>query len=427
MLAVQERLSLWLPIKQIKPIFFALSNYGESRLVGGVVRDLLLLLNNIYGHIDHTTYTLDVLDDHGPLPTQHKDVDISTTIPPEKVMKILNDTGIKCIPTGIKYGTVSAIIEGKEYQITTLRKDKNCDGRHAEVSYGTSWEEDAQRRDFTVNSLYMDLEGNIYDYTGGMSDIKFQRLRFVGNPTERIREDYLRILRYFRFQALLDFEEIDEESLNSCISLAHNLHSISGERIEQEMKKLLIAKSASRTLQIMYDGSVLHHISINLPENNVIIPRSLSTENHIVTLAILLRSNNVEKSMIEEIRNRWKMSGADYRLLSYLCFPSMETKLDDPEKTHRKAMYIIGRKTYELYIYMLHIEEKSVEVMDKPMLDLFDKFEKPKVPITLQDFCKDNVTKEEAVKVLREKIDLWIESDFTFSREKLLEGFEKHT
>ena len=149
---------------------------GEARIVGGAVRDYILNKNI-------------------------KDVDIASTFEPADLTKILESQNIKVIPTGIDFGTVTAIFKEKPYEITTLRKDINCDGRHAKISYTNDWQEDAARRDFTFNALYMDVNGKIYDYFKGQEDLAKGIVRFIGNANERIKEDYIRILRMFRFFA----------------------------------------------------------------------------------------------------------------------------------------------------------------------------------------------------------------------------------
>jgi tRNA nucleotidyltransferase/poly(A) polymerase len=157
-------------------------------------------------------------------------------------MALLREKGIHVIPTGIAHGTVTAIVEGRPYEITTLRQDLHTDGRHAEIAYTSSWEQDAQRRDFTINALYVDAQGELYDYYGGEQDIADGTLRFIGNPVYRIQEDYLRILRLFRFWAHYG-KTVDPQSLQAAIQLKSHLPSLSKERITKEWIKLLMAKN----------------------------------------------------------------------------------------------------------------------------------------------------------------------------------------
>ena len=177
------KLPKWVPVSDCKKIFSLIKKAGgESRLVGGCVRDILL-------------------------GKSHSDVDIATTVIPDVAMSVLKKAEIKVIPTGLKHGTVTAVLNEKHYEITTLRKDVETDGRHAVVEFTDSWKEDSRRRDFTINAMSMDLEGEVYDYFDGQKDLQSKLVKFVGNPEKRIEEDYLRILRYFRFISGCDYCE----------------------------------------------------------------------------------------------------------------------------------------------------------------------------------------------------------------------------
>src|SRR5579872_7361897 len=168
-----------------------------------------------------------------------QDVDVATPLRPEATMALLQKAGIKAIPTGIDHGTATAVIHGKHFEITTLRKDVSTDGRHATVAYTDDWKEDAARRDFTINALYLSPDGELFDYFNGARDAKEGHVRFIGNAGERIREDYLRILRFFRFYAWYGKTEPDKEALTACTEAANNIGTLSGERVQQEMLKLL--------------------------------------------------------------------------------------------------------------------------------------------------------------------------------------------
>lgn len=194
-----------------------LNNSGfKTFAVGGCVRDMLL----------------------GKEP---KDIDFATLAKPSEMINIFKEQGIKTLPTGIDFGTVTVCLENKQFEVTTLRKDKVCDGRWAEVEYGTSFEEDAKRRDFTINALYMDLEtGEIIDYVGGKKDLEGKILKFVGDPVKRIKEDYLRILRLFRFKAVLGFSIEESSEKESLKYLFEVRQKVSQERITSELLKMII-------------------------------------------------------------------------------------------------------------------------------------------------------------------------------------------
>jgi len=212
---------------------------GNARYVGGAVRDTLL-------------------------GEAAKDIDIATPLAPVEVIGRLDNAGIRSVPTGLKHGTVTAIRPGGNVEITTLRRDVATDGRHAEVAFSRDWKEDASRRDFTINALYADpatLE--VFDYFGGIGDLEARRVRFIGDPLQRIREDHLRILRYFRFQARFGSHPADEQAENACRELAPTLKGLSRERIGWELQNLLALPDPAPTVARMAELGVL---AVILPE-----------------------------------------------------------------------------------------------------------------------------------------------------------------
>jgi poly(A) polymerase len=212
---------------------------GKARFVGGAVRDALL------GH--------DV-----------SDVDVATVFAPEEVMRRLKEAGIRAVPTGIDHGTVTAVLAGGPVEITTLRRDVSTDGRRATVAFSEDWREDAARRDFTINALSADpLSRDIHDYFGGLQDLESRTVRFIGDPLQRIAEDHLRILRFFRFHARFGEGAPDEAALDACVQRANDLMALSRERIADELLKLLALPSPAVTLRLMVERGVLKPV---LPE-----------------------------------------------------------------------------------------------------------------------------------------------------------------
>ncbi len=212
---------------------------GLIRFVGGTVRDELLGI-------------------------PHADVDLATRLDPVSVMDRLKSTKMKVIPTGIDHGTVTVVSRGQVAEITTLRRDVSTDGRRATVAFTEDWKEDAARRDFTINALSADpLSGEIFDYFGGLSDLETRHIRFIGDPLERIAEDHLRILRFFRFHARFGSGEIDEAALDACTARANDLMALSRERIADELLKLLGLPNPAATVAIMLQRKILKPV---LPE-----------------------------------------------------------------------------------------------------------------------------------------------------------------
>ena len=226
----------WLTDKHLQRLLAALAEGGEeARVAGGAVR------NTLMGQ---------------PV----ADVDTATTCLPQEIIRRAEAEGFKPVPTGIEHGTITVVAGGKPYEITTLRADVETDGRRAKVSFGRDWKLDAERRDFTINALYADADGSVVDLVGGIADIEARRLRFIGDAEARIREDYLRILRFFRFFAWYGEGRPDAEGLKACARLKDGLAQLSAERVWSELKKLL----SSRALLWMRQAGVL---TAALPES----------------------------------------------------------------------------------------------------------------------------------------------------------------
>lgn len=219
--------------EQVLRIMNVLNN--RVRLVGGCVRDYLL--NRAV-----------------------KDIDMATPLPPQEVMRLLQSAGMRVVPTGLKHGTVTAVIDHRPFEITTLRRDLETDGRHATVGWTADYAADAARRDFTVNALYMDQNGHIEDYVGGLADLKKRRVRFIGDPAARIREDYLRILRYFRFWSLMDTHPADPVVKKVLCTLKDGLKNVSKERKTMEFLKILTTPRVVDALKLMRQTGVLTDI-----------------------------------------------------------------------------------------------------------------------------------------------------------------------
>lgn len=189
-----------------------------------------------------------------------EDVDIATTARPETVMERARSAGLKPVPTGVEHGTVTVVANGHPFEVTTLRADVETDGRRAVVAFTADWTEDAARRDFTMNAIYADADGTLFDPVGGIADALARRVRFIGSPEARIREDYLRILRFFRFHARYGHGRPDADGLASCVALQEGLDRLSRERIGMEMRKLMVARCAPETLALMHEVGILDRV-----------------------------------------------------------------------------------------------------------------------------------------------------------------------
>jgi tRNA nucleotidyltransferase (CCA-adding enzyme) len=266
----------------------------EIRIVGGAVRDLAL--------------------DKTP-----KDIDLATDATPDEMQQMFDSAGVRHIPTGIEHGTITAVINGEEFEITTLRADVETDGRRAEVEFVRSWEEDAKRRDLTYNAMSMDFEGNLYDYHGGMDDLQDKVTRFVGDPEERIKEDYLRTLRYFRFQGRLDTPTFDRETMQAIASNTAGLKQLSVERVWMEMGKILSGSNINQILGAMQKTGVLAAIGLDVKPSQDIMDGG----DPIINLARITDD--------ESIGVRWKMSNEEKGKLGFL--------ISQKGQTHDKEWY----------------------------------------------------------------------------------------
>ena len=227
----------WMTAPHLRRIVDALtaSAPGAARYVGGCVRDSL----------------------RGIAP---KDVDIAVAMPPEKSLEALDAAGIRAVPTGLAHGTVTAVFDAGVAEITSLRADVATDGRRAVVAFTDDWREDAKRRDFTVNALYLTPDGALYDPEGGIADLAAGRVRFIGAAADRIREDYLRIMRFFRFSARFASDAFDPDGLAACAELRAGIAQLSAERVGQELSALLALPAPGAALRAMQESGVLGEI-----------------------------------------------------------------------------------------------------------------------------------------------------------------------
>lgn len=229
-------MSKLLTSKRIYRLFDAVEAHGGTlRFVGGAVRDTLAGRHNNF------------------------DLDLASDLSPDELVEACQDYGIKTIPIGLKFGTVGVIMDNQVLEVTSLRKDIKTDGRHAEVEFTDDWSVDASRRDLTINAVYADLYGNVFDYYNGITDLENGIVRFIGNPDERVKEDYLRIMRFFRFYSIFSKKTIDKNALKACVDNKDGLRTISIERVRDELFKLLVTPKVAETMQIIFEKEILSY------------------------------------------------------------------------------------------------------------------------------------------------------------------------
>ncbi|HTB00624.1 MAG TPA: CCA tRNA nucleotidyltransferase [Bradyrhizobium sp.] len=364
----------------------------EARVVGGAVRNALLGI---------------------PI----GDIDIATTAPPTEVVRRARAAGIKSVPTGIEHGTVTLVLDAQPFEVTTLREDTETFGRKAKVAFGRDWVVDAERRDFTINGLSVDADGAIYDYVGGLADIAGKRVRFIGDAAQRIAEDYLRILRFFRIHAAFGAGEPDRAGYLACIAARAGLATLSAERVRMEMMKLMIADGAAGATIAMADGGLLQTIlggvaytgpfaamvaaerRMGLKPDPV---RRLGALAVAVTedarrLAARMRLSNAEARALDSMGHRWwRLAGMD-------------------EATARRRLYRLGAERYRdrLMLAWARAGGDGDGARWQMLATLPERWSAPKFPLKAADFIARGMAESPALgQVLALAEDAWLAAEF---------------
>jgi poly(A) polymerase len=364
----------------------------EARVVGGAVRNALLKL---------------------PI----GDIDIATTALPEEVLRRARGAGIKSVPTGIEHGTVTLVIDAHPVEVTTLRQDTETFGRKAKVAFGRDWVLDAQRRDFTMNGLSVDADGVVHDYVGGLADVAARRVRFIGDPDQRIAEDYLRILRFFRIHAAFGAGEPDRDGYLACIRGRAGLSSLSAERVRMEMLKLFVADGALGAAAAMVDGGLLQSIVAGVAYTGPLAAmielerelalkadpiRRLAAVAVAVTedakrIAVRLRLSNAEAKALDSMGHRWwRLSSKD-------------------ESNARRLLYRLGEARYRdrLLLAWARAGRQTDAARWRQLASLPQRWTAPKFPLKAADFIARGLAEGPALgQVLALAEDAWLAADF---------------
>ena len=380
----------WLEEPETRSVMQAL---GHARFVGGAVRNALL---------------------GAPV----ADIDIAVPVPPEETVKRLEAAGIRAVPTGFDHGTVTAIKNGKVFEVTSLRRDVATDGRHAVVAYTTEWDEDAARRDFTINALYAAADGEIFDYTGGLEDLIAGRVRFVGDPRARIREDYLRILRLFRFHAWYGKGEMDAEGLRASAENKAGLAQLSGERIARELLRLLECPNPAPVLRTMAASGILPELlpfALQLPRLERLIQADAENAfpaDGLLRLAALLPD---DIAAARAVAGRLRLSGADQGRLEALAAAAEKMPAHLSAQDVRKLLYRLGAGAFKdrVRLSWAAASPGTNAIPWRMLLSVADAYEKPRFALTGHDVMQAGVPEgPEVGKILAQLEDWWIEQDF---------------
>lgn len=351
------------------------------------------------------------------------DIDLATDLAPDELVEACQEKGLRTVPIGIKFGTVGVVIENCIYEVTSLRKDIKTDGRHAVVEFTTDWEEDASRRDLTINAVYADEKGNVFDYYNGIEDMEKGIVRFIGNPNHRIKEDFLRILRFFRFYSIFGEGEIDAKALKACAENKDGIKNLSMERICDELKKIMVTPHVVKTLNIMFDYDILGSFlprSENLDKlaNLIRITDKLNVENKVLRRLFMLYLPGEE--LAENLANRFKLTKKQKEAFILLAKanPKIKEFLDD--KSLLKLVYKYGKDfCRDKLLIQLAVEYKGLENL-KAVLEKIESIVVPIFPLRGKDLVPV-VSNPHHIGVLIEKLEeTWIESNFEITREELL-------
>ncbi|MBR0953881.1 CCA tRNA nucleotidyltransferase [Bradyrhizobium canariense] len=364
----------------------------EARVVGGAVRNALL----------------------GLVPG---DIDIATTALPHEVMRRAKSAGIKGVPTGIDHGTVTLVIDGQPYEVTTLREDTETFGRKAKVAFGRDWVKDAERRDFTMNGLSVDADGVVHDYVGGIADAAARRVRFIGDPDQRIAEDFLRILRFFRIHAAFGAGDPDRDGYLACIRGRAGLAGLSAERLRMEMLKLLVAGGASAAALAMADGGLLQALTGGVAYTGplsamIAIERELgltaSSTRRLAALTVAVTED------AKRVATRLRLSNAETKALDSMGHRWWRLATKD-EADARRLLYRLGAERYHDRV-LLGWARAGGDVGSsrwRALAELPQRWTAPKFPLRAADFIARGMAEGPALgRVLTLAEDAWLAADF---------------
>ncbi len=361
------------------------------------------------------------------------DIDIATQLEPEAVVQAAEAAGLKAIPTGMAHGTVTVVADGKPFEVTTLRQDVETDGRNATIAYTDDWAQDSERRDFRLNAMYADRTGAVFDPQNGAADAAAGRIVFIGDPETRIREDYLRILRFFRFTAWYACE-INPEGLAACERLASGMRRLSAERVWKELKKLLTAPDPRASLSAMMGASVLEQtlpqaLALDLFDALVALERQEAwAPDPMLRLAALIpRMGRVA----EGVRTRLKLSNAEGdRLMQWA------TRTYNPRLLLDKDPAETAKVLYGLHVPALTDRARLAWAMDaakgeadpqawRALVSTLVEWERPQFPLTGKDLSALGVKSGPKMGVLLKALEeLWVNGGFKASREQLLAALD---
>jgi poly(A) polymerase len=379
----------WVKSPETRALVAALAASGiELRFVGGAVRDSLL----------------------GRPATRIDDIDAATPARPEAVMAALEAARIRAVPTGLAHGTVTAVFPNRHFEITTLRRDIETDGRHAVVAFDADWAADAARRDFTINAIYLPPDGTLFDPVGGQADLASHHVRFVGDPDRRLQEDVLRLLRYYRFECRFGQGDGDPAARAACRAAIPQLPTLSAERVARELIGILAAPDPVRALRLMQEDGVLAAI---LPEARHIDRLArLRSHDPILRLAALIET---DKAGARRLGERLRLSRPDRDRLAGLMPPFAADPARD--ETQRRALYRLGAERYRDIALLIAADEGMSRPRLRELLAAAQAWTPPVFPIGGDDVAAIGIPEgPEVGRLLTAVRNWWEEGDFRANR-----------
>ncbi len=339
------------------------------------------------------------------------DLDIATTLRPEQTQAAIVDAGLKAVPTGIAHGTVTAVARGQPFEITTLRRDVSTDGRNATVAFTDDWAEDAGRRDFRLNALYADAEGRVFDPTGqGVDDALAGRVVFVGDPATRIREDYLRILRFFRFHAWYGRGDPDPDGLAACRELAPGMSRLSAERISSELMKLLSASDPRPAVAAMAAAGVLAQVLPEAALSPLLEAGAGQSDDPVIRLMLLLPP---DEAVVRAAAARLRLPNAVRDRLASAAAALPGVHLSMSEREARAVLYRHGAQAVSDALHRRWAGAPDRAADARRLLALAEEWTRPKLPVGGRDLARLGVAPgPETGRLLKAFENGWIADDF---------------
>lgn len=401
-LEARLREAAWLGWPELQSVFriFADAEH-EIRVVGGAVRDVLL--------------GRDVVD-----------VDLATTAKPEQVIALVESAGLKTAPVGLSHGTVMVIAGGRTFEVTTLREDVETYGRHATVAFTDDWASDARRRDFTINALYASADGKLHDPLGGLKDIEAQKIRFIGEADERIKEDFLRILRFFRFNAEMGHATFDPESLQACGRQRAGMASLSADRVRNELFRLLIAPQAIPVIRTMSDHGylvpILGGVTYAMRYERLVERDASASSGPCPLLRLGALALGVEEDAVR-LSKRLNLSNRDARrLLGAAGFRVFASDLSEADA--KALLYRVGAGVYRDMCLLAAADADRDPAPE--FFDLPQRWPVPEFPLRGRDLVTIGVEKGPVMSEILDALEAeWIEGGFGADRTALLQAAEK--